>query len=119
MPTAQLVTPPLTAGDNLTRAEFLRRWQMNPGIKKAELIGGIVYMPSPVSWDHGVKDGYGGAWLVTYHAGTPGTDAGLNATTFLLDDIPQPDGFPRFVARRPGSAQGRHAARPGTSAGWH
>ncbi|HEX7377041.1 MAG TPA: hypothetical protein VF278_08010 [Pirellulales bacterium] len=31
---------PLRAGDNLTRDEFLRRWQAAPSIKSAELIGG-------------------------------------------------------------------------------
>jgi hypothetical protein len=37
--------PELAAGDKLTRAEFLRRWEAHPEIKKAELIGGIVFMP--------------------------------------------------------------------------
>jgi Uma2 family endonuclease len=41
--------PPLEAGDHLTRAEFLRRWEAHPEIKKAELIGGIVFMPPPAS----------------------------------------------------------------------
>jgi hypothetical protein len=40
--------PPLETGDRLTRAEFLRRWEAHPEIKKAELIGGRVFMPSPL-----------------------------------------------------------------------
>ena len=48
-----LAPPPLQAGDRLTRAEFLERWEAMPQLKRAELIGGIVYMPSPVSRHHG------------------------------------------------------------------
>ena len=40
--------PPLESGDRLTRHEFERRYQARPEIKKAELIEGVVYMPSPV-----------------------------------------------------------------------
>jgi hypothetical protein len=83
--------PPLAAGDTLTREEFLRRWEAHPEIKNAELIGGIVYMPSPVSVEHGDMDGDVGTWLGTYRAATPGTASGHNTTSFLLDDTPQPD----------------------------
>jgi hypothetical protein len=40
--------PPLENGDRLTRAEFERRYDAMPELKKAELIEGEVYMPSPV-----------------------------------------------------------------------
>jgi hypothetical protein len=40
--------PPLENGDRLSRAEFERRYNAMPHLKKAELIEGIVYMPSPV-----------------------------------------------------------------------
>jgi Uma2 family endonuclease len=83
--------PPLVAGDKLTREEFLRRWEANPEIKNAELIGGIVYMSSPVSVEHGDMDGDLGTWLGHYKAATPGTASGRNTTSFLLDDSPQPD----------------------------
>ncbi|MCU0875926.1 MAG: hypothetical protein MUE50_26660 [Pirellulaceae bacterium] len=46
-PTAEDV-PELHAGDRLTRAEFERRYTAMPHVKKAELIEGVVYMPSPV-----------------------------------------------------------------------
>jgi hypothetical protein len=36
---------PLHPGDYLCRDEFLRRWEAMPSLRKAELIGGIVYMP--------------------------------------------------------------------------
>ena len=38
---------PLENGDRLTRAEFERRYDAMPHVKKAELIEGEVYMPSP------------------------------------------------------------------------
>ncbi len=41
--------PPLENGDRLTRAEFERRYEATPDLKKAELIEGIVHLPSPVT----------------------------------------------------------------------
>jgi Uma2 family endonuclease len=81
----------LAAGDKLTREEFLRRWEAHPEIKNAELIGGLVYMPSPVSVEHGDMEGDVGTWLGVYKAATPGTASGHNTTSFLLEDTPQPD----------------------------
>jgi hypothetical protein len=83
--------PPLAAGDRLTRDEFLRRWAAHPEIKNAELLGGMVYMSSPVSVEHGDMDGDLGTWLGTYKAATPGTACGHNTTSFMLADTPQPD----------------------------
>lgn len=83
--------PPLRAGDQLTREEFLHRWESHPGVKLAELIGGTVYMPSPVSVEHGDMDGDVGGWLSTYKAATPGTASGRNTTSFMHEDAPQPD----------------------------
>ena len=37
----------LENGDRLTRAAFERRYEARPDLKKAELIEGVVYMPSP------------------------------------------------------------------------
>jgi len=36
--------PPLEPGDHLTREEFERRYEAMPGLKKAELLEGVVYM---------------------------------------------------------------------------
>jgi hypothetical protein len=44
-----LHAPGLCNGDRLTRAEFERRYSAMPTVKKAELIEGVVYMPSPVT----------------------------------------------------------------------
>lgn len=92
------VAPPLRAGDMLTRAEFLRRWKQHPEIKYAELIGGIVYMPSPLTRKHGVTDNSAALWLATYRSYTPGTESGTNATTLMEGDAaPQPDEYLRIL----------------------
>jgi hypothetical protein len=65
--------PPLASGDRLTRHEFEQRYEAMPHVKKAELIEGVVYMPSPVSASHGHAHGDIVAWLSIYCAATPGT----------------------------------------------
>lgn len=90
--------PPLCAGDHLTREEFLRIWEQHPEIKFAELLGGVVYMPSPLSRTHGVTDTMAGGWLWSYVAHTPGTEGGGNATTLMQgDETPQPDAYLRIL----------------------
>ena len=90
---APVFIPPLEQGDRLSRAEFERRYHAMPHVKKAELIEGVVYLPSPVrqkrhSGPH--TDAIG--WLHNYKAATPGVDTGDNATVRLdLDNEPQPD----------------------------
>jgi len=96
--------PELAGGDKLTRAEFLARWEANPEITKAELIGGIVFMPSPVSVEHGEMEGALGTWLGTYIAATPGTASGHNTTSFLLEDTPQPDLYLRLLPESGGKS---------------
>ena len=89
---------PLANGDRLTRQEFERRYAARPDIKKAELIEGIVYMPSPVRFAaHAEPHGMVLAWLMTYCALTPGVRAADNATVRLdLDNEPQPDALLRI-----------------------
>jgi hypothetical protein len=50
---APVSPPPLLEGDCLTSDEFLRRWEAMEDVKHAELVDGIVYMPSPVGLNHG------------------------------------------------------------------
>ncbi len=83
---------PLHTGDHLTRAEFERRYAANPHLKKAELIEGVVYMPSPVSIGHGRTHANVMAWLGVYRANTPGLHLADNATLRLdLENEVQPD----------------------------
>ena len=89
---------PLRAGDRLTRAEFERRYAAMPHVKKAELIEGVVYMPSPVTQEeHGGPHFNFVGWLAVYQAATPGVEGGDNATVRLdWDNEPQPDVFLRI-----------------------
>jgi len=92
------VPPPLNAGDALSRAEFERRYETHPEIKKAELIEGVVYMPSPVRvHHHGRPHSDLIGWLTMYRAATPGAMACDNATVRLdLENEVQPDALLRL-----------------------
>jgi Uma2 family endonuclease len=87
--------PPLESGDHLTRDEFERRYRAMPRIHKAELIEGVVYMPSPVRFErHSSPHADLMGWLAYYKAYTPGVGVGDNGTVRLdLENEPQPDGF--------------------------
>ncbi len=63
---APVSTPPLLEGDSLTSDEFLRLYEEMPDLKHAELIDGIVFMPSPVTLDHGDFQLFLGGWLTLY-----------------------------------------------------
>ena len=97
IPTNSLPTParipPLEQGDSLSRDEFERRYFAMPNCKKAELIEGIVYMPSPVSYsNHAEPHSDINYWLCHYRVHTPGVRAGDNSTVRLdLTNEPQPD----------------------------
>lgn len=85
--------PPLESGDHLSRAEFERRYEAHPEIKKAELIEGIVYVATPVrAQRHGRPHSDVIGWLSIYRAATPGITV-LDNTTLRLDNDnePQPD----------------------------
>jgi Uma2 family endonuclease len=88
-----LQVPPLENGDQLTRPEFERRYEAMSHLKKAELIEGVVYMPSPVRHEgHGRQHSALNGWLMVYMASTPGVETSDNATVRLdLDNEPQPD----------------------------
>lgn len=90
---------PLRPGDRLTRDEFERRYGAMPRAKKAELIEGAVYMPSPVSTEgHGAPHAKLIGWLVYYEARTPGSQVADNATVRLdWDNEPQPDALLRIL----------------------
>jgi Uma2 family endonuclease len=99
--------PPLENGDRLTRDEFERRYEAMPALKKAELIEGVVYMPSPVRQpEHSGPHFDLIGWLAYYRAGTPGVEGGDNATLRLdLDNEPQPDAFLRVLPSHGGRSR--------------
>jgi Uma2 family endonuclease len=87
--------PRLHNGDRLTWAEFERRYDADPNLKKAELIDGVVYMPSPVrQTEHSRPQFDLNTCLGLYRLRTPGVEGGSDATLQLDDDnAPQPDGL--------------------------
>lgn len=70
---------PLRAGDHLPRDEFEQRYTAMPQLKKAELIEGVVVIPSPVHDTHARPHALLMAWLAAYWVPTPGVD--------LLDNV--------------------------------
>jgi Uma2 family endonuclease len=84
--------PPLVASQRLDRATFHERYEAMPPETRAELVGGVVYMPSPLGNDHGERDQDISYWLGHYKWRTRGVRATLNATTQFGDyGEPQPD----------------------------
>jgi Uma2 family endonuclease len=104
--------PPLIAGDFMSRDEFLRRWEAMPDLKRAELIRGVVYMPSPVSFEHGDTEHYVGIWLGLYQLATPGCRGSNNVTWLMGEDAPQPDLSLRILPEYGGQSrvEGRYVA---------
>ena len=85
--------PPLENGDHLTRHEFERRYHGMTHLKEAELIEGVVYVPSPLRFEsHAEPHGKLMTWLGIYQISTPKTRLGDNPTVRLdLENEPQPD----------------------------
>lgn len=98
--------PPLEPGDRLTRREFERRYVAMPHIKKAELIEGVVHMPSPVHASRAIAHSYIIGWLALYAASTPHVKLADNATVRLdLDNVVQPDALLRLEAKAGGRSR--------------
>ncbi|MBI3922217.1 MAG: Uma2 family endonuclease [Armatimonadetes bacterium] len=99
-------TPRLENGDRLTRQEFERRYETMPTLKKAELIEGVVHMPSPVRLEkHAQPHGNVMGWLAVYVAETPGVYLADNATVRLdAENEFQPDALLRLEHALGGSA---------------
>ena len=67
--------PPLEAGQCLDQPTFHALYQAMPPGTRAELIDGVVYMPSPVGLEHGEAQVSMTAWLIPYVENTPGVRA--------------------------------------------
>jgi len=103
---ASVLLPPLRDGDRLTSDEFIRRWEAMPDLKFAELIDGVVCMPSPVSSEHSRFHTALTAWLAVYADGTPGCEAGLEATWLMGEkNVPQPDLALHVLPKHGGQSQ--------------
>jgi hypothetical protein len=92
---SRITVPPLENGDLLTRAEFERRYTAMPGLKKAELIEGIVYIGSPLRFEPHAEPH---ARLMTKHflmVQAPGFIRGINPKSKI--ENPQAPAFIRGV----------------------
>jgi len=86
--------PALRNGQRLSRDEFERRYEAMSEPIKAELIEGLVYMPSPVRQkQHGGPHFDLIGWMSVYRVHTPGVGGGVSSSIRLdIDNEPQPDG---------------------------
>ena len=84
--------PPLADGDRLDQPTFHARYEAMPPETWAELIDGVVRMPSPVSNDHGGTTPDVSYWLGHYRRFTHGV-CGADNVTLILGPFgePQPD----------------------------
>jgi hypothetical protein len=101
MPTRPpVVNPPRTLieGQRLDQPAFHALYEAMPPGTRAELINGVVHMPSPVGVDHGRADIRALMWLGFYVANTPGVETLANTSTALgLKSELQPDGLLRIL----------------------
>lgn len=75
--------PPLVAGQALDQPTFHERYEAMPPGTWAELVGGIVTMPSPLGLEHARRSPVVTTWLMLYSRVTPGVEVLDNATTIL------------------------------------
>lgn len=106
--------PPLQSGDRLTAAEFERRFDATPDLRKAELINGVVYMPPPViEGSHGAPHADFALLVGWYKACTPGLIAGIDSTLRLdARNRPQPDLYLRIDEASGGQSSSDAAGYP-------
>jgi Uma2 family endonuclease len=91
------ILPPLVAGQQLDQPTFHERYEAMPDGQWAELVGGRVYIPSPVRYEHSEYDGDIGYWYNHYKRATKGLRSGANATVILGPfGETQPDGHLRI-----------------------
>ena len=84
--------PPLEPGDRLDQKTFHARYEAMPPGTRAELIGGVVHMPSHLKPRHGRMHAKLMGWLSDYEEATPGVEVYDNTTAILgTESEPQPD----------------------------
>ena len=79
----RLAPPPLVAGQRLDQVTFHERYEAMPPETRAELVGGVVYMPSPLRDSHGETDKDVSYWLGHYKRFTRGVRSPNNVTVKL------------------------------------
>jgi hypothetical protein len=98
---ASIVEPPrtLVEGQRLDQSEFHSLYEAMPPGTRAELINGVVFMPSPVGLPHGRAHVPTMVWLSYYQENTPGVEALDNTSAAIgRKSEPQPDGLLRILS---------------------
>jgi Uma2 family endonuclease len=105
------VIPPLRDGDRLSGPEFLRRYEADRTVGRAELIGGVVYinarrrpdgteehMPPIANEGHARPQFNLIGFLGIYALHTPGVEGSGPATVIVSDEaLPEPDALMRIL----------------------
>ena len=90
--------PLLCNGDRMKQPEFHRLYEAYPEDVKFELVGGTVYVASPLSLQHGRYHPQLSFVLALYQSETPGVELADTATVILGEESePQPDLFLRIL----------------------
>ncbi|SIO36394.1 Putative restriction endonuclease [Singulisphaera sp. GP187] len=89
---------PLVEGERLDQPTFHARCEAMPPGTWAELIGGVVFLPSPAGRAHGYAHIAAAVWLSYYAENTPGVEGLDHATTILgSKSEPKPDALLRIL----------------------
>ncbi len=105
-PTAGRRAGTLNNGDHMSQPEFHRRYLGYPDSTKIELIGGIVYMSSPMKRRHGTSSPELSLVLTLYKGSTPGVETANDMTAILDDEAePQPDHMLRILTEYGGQSR--------------
>ncbi len=98
--------PPLVEGQRLEQPEFHERYEAMPPGTRAELINGVVAMPSPLGPEHGRAHVPALVWLSYYQENTVGVEVLDNTSTALGNKSePQPDALLRILPEYGGRTQ--------------
>ncbi len=106
---------PLVEGQRLDQPTFHARYEAMPPGSRAELVNGVVSMPSPVGSEHARSVVSLAVWLDRYAENTPGVEALDNATVILgWRNEPQPDLLLRVLPDRGGRTrnEGKYVTGP-------
>jgi Putative restriction endonuclease len=96
----------LVEGQRLDQSTFHALYEAMPPGTRAELINGVVLMPSPGGPPHGRANLSTLMWLGFYQGKTPGVEALVDTSTALgLKSEPQPDALLRILAECGGRTQ--------------
>lgn len=91
-PVREDTLPSLEAGDRLDRETFHALYEAMPPGTRAELIGGEVFMPSPMKRPHSNSSGVAYRTIIAYEDKTPGIESHCGISAFLgPESEPQPD----------------------------